>query len=327
MRVKAAGSGSSEGQILAECRKWTTFILRPFPARTLVFLLLLSGYGWEVKGQDLTGQWTGTATDQGSQRMQKLVLSITEGDSAFGGVLHWYSPETQTIRHIIVSGRFFGRDSILTIREDSTQRNGVDGSRQDPFGAGGSDHPPGGFYILFYRRTAGRRDMLQGHWQATDEWTGKAGDLTIRLEKKAPPFIPIPVIKPPPPHKDSADTRLYPILKGRESVVAAHIPVQGTDTIRVELYDNGEIDGDSVSLFVNNSLLIQHLRLAAEPKVLLIPVDKSIAVNTLLLVAENLGRLPPNTALMVVTVHGKTYNLFLSTDYKKNASIQFTLKE
>lgn len=298
----------------------------------LAILLLLSGYGWEAKGQDLTGQWTGTATDQ-SQKTQKLVLSITEGDSAFGGVLHWYSPETQTIRHIIVSGRFFGRDSILTIREDSTKTNDPTGAGQIPPGSNAAANPTtphdplGGFYILFYRRTAGRRDMLQGHWQATNEWTGKAGDLTIRLEKKAPPFIPIPVVKPPHPTKDSADTRQYPILKGRESVVAAHIPVQGTDTVRVELYDNGEIDGDSVSLFVNNSLLVQHIRLAAEPKVLLIPIDKALPVNSILLVAENLGRLPPNTALMIITVHGKTYNLFLSTDYKKNASIEFTLQE
>jgi len=45
------------------------------------------------------------------------------------------------------------------------------------------------------------------------------------------------------------------------------------------------------------------------------------------LFAENLGTLPPNTALMEVTVHGKTYELFLSTDYKKNASIEFALQE
>ena len=45
------------------------------------------------------------------------------------------------------------------------------------------------------------------------------------------------------------------------------------------------------------------------------------------LFAENLGTLPPNTALMEVTVHGKTYELFLSTDYKKNASVEFALQE
>lgn len=275
-----------------------------------ILLVLLTGFGWEAKGQDLTGQWTGTAVDKASEQDHKLVLSITEGDSAFAGVLHWYTPETRTIRHIVVSGRFYGRDSTVSVREDSGVAKGG---------------PPGGFYILFYRRTAGRRDILEGHWHAGDAFTGQY-DLTIRLEKKAPPFIPLPVVKPV--HKsDTADTKRYPILQGRQSVVAARIPVSGTDTARIELYDNGEIDGDSVSLFLNNALLVQHVRLAAQAKVLLVPIDKSLSLNTLLLVAENLGRLPPNTALMVVTIHGKTYNLFLSTDYKTNASIQFNLQE
>jgi hypothetical protein len=284
----------------------------------LAILCVLAGFGGEVKGQDLTGQWTGTATDKATEQNHRLVLSITEGDSTFGGVLHWYTPETRTIRHIVVSGRFYGRDSTLTIREDSgVATKGV-----------AAQGPPGGFYILFYRRTAGRRDILEGHWHAGDEYTGQY-DLTIRLEKKAPPFIPLPVVKPPVHKHDTLDVKRYPILHGRESVVAASIPIPatGADTARIELYDNGEIDGDSVSLFVNNELLVQHILLAATPKVLLVPIDKSRPVNTLLLVAENLGRLPPNTALMVVTIHGKTYNLFLSTDYKKNASIQFDLQE
>src|ERR1700722_4800716 len=163
----------------------------------LVILLVLLGYGWEVKGQDLTGQWTGSATAQGQNH--KLVLSITEGDSSFAGLLHWYTPETRTIRHIVVSGRFYARDSTLSIREDSGVAQG----------------PPGGFYILFYRRTAGRRDMLEGQWHGGDDYTGRY-DLTIRLEKKSQPFIPLPVLKPIIHKKDSSDAIRYPILKGRE---------------------------------------------------------------------------------------------------------------
>jgi hypothetical protein len=282
-----------------------------------VILLVLSGFGWEASAQDLTGQWTGTAGGQSSAVKQKLTLSINEGDSAFGGVLHWYSPETQTIRHIIVSGRFYGKDSILTLREDSTMN--IEEGR-----AGG---PPGGFYILFYRRTAGRRDQLEGHWRGTGGWMGTSDELSIRLEKKAPPFIPVLISKPK--KKDSTDNRQVQTLLGRESVVAAKIPVpaQGVDTIKVELYDNGEIDGDSVSLFLNNQLILQHCKLTAQPKVLMVPIDKSVPVNRLVLFAENLGRLPPNTALMEVTVHGKTYTLFLSTDFKKNASVDFELQE
>ncbi|HEV2479379.1 MAG TPA: hypothetical protein VGS79_06935 [Puia sp.] len=280
----------------------------------LVILCVLLGLGYEVKGQDLTGQWTGAAMAEGQNH--KLVLSITETDSSIAGVLHWYTPSTRTIRHIIIRGRFFGHDSTLTIRWDSgVTTNGV--------ALGG---PPGGFYTLTYYRTPGRRDRLEGEWHMGDEFTGHF-DLTIRLEKKAPPFIPLPVIKPPVHKSDTPDVKRYPILQGRESPVVARIPVTGTDTARIELYDNGEIDGDSVSLFVNNALLVQHVLLDVQPKVILVPIDKSRPVNTLLLVAENLGRLPPNTALMVVTVHGKTYNLFLSTDYKTNASIQFNLQE
>src|ERR1700761_1651828 len=102
----------------------------------LVALLLMSfAFGWEAKGQDLSGQWTGSATAEGQNH--KLVLSITEGDSSFAGMLHWYTPETRTIRHIVVSGRFYGRDSTLSIREDS-------GVASTGVAAGG---PPGGFYI------------------------------------------------------------------------------------------------------------------------------------------------------------------------------------
>jgi hypothetical protein len=301
----------------------------------LAILLMFSGCFGEVKGQDLTGQWTGTASDKKLEGRQKLVLSITEGDSAFGGVLHWYSPETQTIRHIIVSGRFYGKDSILTIREDSTREHVVNyANANDPGTAGNgaarvkaAKGPPGGFYVLFYRRTAGRRDILEGHWQAGYQGVTQTGDWSIQLEKKAPAFIPVPVTKNGSGKKDSAAVRQLQALMSRESVLAARIPAQGIDTVKVALYDNGEIDGDSVSLFINNELVAQHVRLTADAKVILVPMDKSIAVNKLLLFAENLGRLPPNTALMEVTVHGRTYNLFLSTDYKRNASVEFLLEE
>ena len=305
----------------------------------ILLLLLLSGAGRGLEAQDLTGQWTGTATDVGSERKQKISLTITESDSAVAGVLHWYFPETQYIRHLVISGRFYGKDSVLTIREDSVM--GVPGEaaraadipegvrpraapvvRDEGLRASSSGWvmPMGdsaaGFHILYYRRTAGHKDVLEGYW---------SGDLRIRLEKKAPPFIPLAL--PLHKKKDSVLSKQDQALQSRESPVAAIIPVRGTDTVRIELYDNGEIDGDSVSLYLNNELLLQHLRLAAEGKVLLVPIDKSLPVNKLILFAENLGKLPPNTALMEVTVHGKTYHLFLSTDYKRNASVEFTLQE
>ncbi len=289
----------------------------------LAILLLLSGWGERVWAQDLTGQWTGTATDNESDIRQRLVLTITESDSSFAGVLHWYFPEAHYIRHIVVSGRFYRKDSILTFREDS-----VMGMEQPAGIPKGDQISRNGFHVLYYRRVPGHRDMLEGHWQTrSNERTGKAADLSIRLEKKAPPFIPLPVVTLVHKKKDSLQLKALKILQDRETPVISHIPVKGTDTVRIMLYDNGEIDGDSVSLFVNDELLLQHLMLTAQPKALLVPIDKSLPVNKLVLFAENLGKLPPNTALMEVTVHGKTYDLFLSTDYKRNAAIEFTIQE
>ena len=291
-----------------------------------------------MQAQDLTGQWAGTATDNGSGRKQKIVLTITEGDSAIAGVLHWYFPETQYIRHLVVRGHFYARDSVLTVLEDSAGGMGVgagpgggSAAASGPGESGGHPvatavNPEAGFHVLYYRRTAGHRDILEGHyWSADGLDAGKAYELVIRLEKKAPPFIPVALS--PRKKKDSVQQKQYQALLDRESPVVATIPIRGTDTIRVVLYDNGEIDGDSVSLYMNNELILQHLRLTAEPKELLVPIDKSLPVNRLVLFAENLGRLPPNTALMEVTVHGKTYELFLSTDYKRNASVEFALQE
>jgi hypothetical protein len=298
-------------------------------------LLVSAGMGRGLQAQDLSGQWAGTVTDNGSDGKQKIVLTITEGDSAIAGVLHWYFPETRYIRHIIISGRYYGRDSILTIREDSAINMGANGG--DSAGSAGAGGAGGagaataagggvaGFHVLYYRRTPGRRDVLEGHWAAAAGLpAGKATELTIRLEKKAPPFIPFPIVSPSHKKKDSVQLRA---LQERQTPVVATIPIRGTDTVSVTLYDNGEIDGDSISLYLNNELLLQHYKLTAEAKVLLVPIDKSLPVNRLVLFAENLGTLPPNTALMEVTVHGKTYELFLSTDYKKNASVEFLMQE
>ncbi|HEX9509449.1 MAG TPA: hypothetical protein VF939_03135 [Puia sp.] len=282
----------------------------------LAILLLLPWPGWALRAQDLTGQWAGSATNNLSDKKQKLVLNIASGDSAFGGVLHWYIPEVRTIRHLLVSGRYYGKDSILSIREDSV--------RGDKAMEAAFPDRAMGFSILHYKRI-GHKEVLEGHW-ADQTGNGQlGGSLVIRLEKKAPPFIPVVLITHK--KKDSAQAKQYEALLNRQSIVAATIPVRGIDSVKIALYDNGEIDGDSVSLYLNGELVIGHLMLTASPKTFLLPLDKSLPVNKLLLFAENLGRLPPNTALMEVTINGKIYNLFLSTDYKRNASVEFTLQE
>ena len=62
-------------------------------------------------------------------------------------------------------------------------------------------------------------------------------------------------------------------FKIREKIIATDIPVTG-DSIELRFYDNAEIDGDSISLFLNNKLLFQHIRLTAVAYTIKLPVSE-----------------------------------------------------
>src|SRR5882724_244282 len=241
----------------------------------LAILFLLPGAGWSLRAQDLTGQWTGGSADNLSEKKQKIVLNIAAGDYLFGGVLHWYFPETQLIRHYMVGGRFHSRDSVLSFMEDS-----VAGDRLSIPGPVDRKEPGlSGIYTLRYKRM-NHKEVLEGHWSSpVKDNAGNSLGMSIRLEKKAPPFIPFV----PLPHKkkDSAQQKLLAGLQERQSPTLATIPVRQQDSVRIQLYDNGEIDGDSVSLYLNNELILTHVKLQAEPKTIWIVIDKSLPVNKL----------------------------------------------
>jgi hypothetical protein len=96
----------------------------------------------------------------------------------------------------------------------------------------------------------------------------------------------------------------------------------GSDSIRVSLYDNGEIDGDTVTVFLNGKPVIVHQELTARATNIYLTLDNSKDVNEVSLFAENLGKIPPNTALMVVTDGISRFEVFLSSTYTQNATVR-----
>ena len=82
--------------------------------------------------------------------------------------------------------------------------------------------------------------------------------------------------------------------------------ISETDTVHLELYDNGVVDNDTVSLYFNDKLLLSKKRLSTEAITVDIILDKNLPTNKLLFVAENLGDIPPNTGLMIITTKNET---------------------
>lgn len=95
-----------------------------------------------------------------------------------------------------------------------------------------------------------------------------------------------------------------------------------TLNIQVELYDNGQIDGDTISVFLNQQLILYNKRLTDKAIILNIPIreDKDYEM---IMYAENLGSIPPNTALMVVNAGKKKYEIYLSSSEQKSAGVRF----
>lgn len=98
------------------------------------------------------------------------------------------------------------------------------------------------------------------------------------------------------------------------------------DSITLSIYDNGEIDGDTVSVFLNDVRVVEKIGLSAQAFKINIPVEKN-KVNKIELFAENLGKIPPNTGLLVIYSGDKRYQIFFSATLEKNAVIYLERKE
>ena len=111
----------------------------------------------------------------------------------------------------------------------------------------------------------------------------------------------------------------------RENTVLKTIPIKN-ETFTVDFYDNGEIDGDSISVFYNGKLVLSHQMLSYKPITLTLTADPNREVNELVMYAENLGEIPPNTALMIVHDGNNRYEQRIESDLGRNGTIRFSYK-
>ena len=98
-----------------------------------------------------------------------------------------------------------------------------------------------------------------------------------------------------------------------------------SDKIKVEIYDDGEIDNDIVSVYFNKDLIVDKKSLTVNGYTFNLNLIQG-KTNELVLYADNLGTIPPNTALMIITDGVNRYEIRLSADLKNNASIRFEFK-
>lgn len=129
---------------------------------------------------------------------------------------------------------------------------------------------------------------------------------------------------PPPPPL----TKVLPkpeVLTKRDNDLVKTITTSAKE-FKIELYDNGEIDGDRISVYHNNELIVSNKMLTDKPISFTIKADENSPVHEFVMVAENLGSIPPNTSLMIITAGTKRYELFVTSTEQKNAVVRIQYK-
>lgn len=102
--------------------------------------------------------------------------------------------------------------------------------------------------------------------------------------------------------------------------VQSRLTLPWTD-ISIDLYDNGSVDGDSITLLINNKIIGEHQKLTTRSLHFDLKKEDFADSTSIIMRAENLGSIPPNTALMLITAAGQRYDVRLSSDLKRQAAV------
>jgi hypothetical protein len=122
--------------------------------------------------------------------------------------------------------------------------------------------------------------------------------------------------------KSVAPALIPPVLRNRENEVVKTITVNNREIV-VSLYDNGTIDKDTVSVYLNKRQVVFKKMLSLSPITLTIELDDDNDYQELVMVAENLGEIPPNTSLMVVKAGSQQFEVRITSTEQKNAVVIF----
>ena len=131
------------------------------------------------------------------------------------------------------------------------------------------------------------------------------------------------------PAEEETDTRnnqnIPWVLLGRENKLIKHI-VTSNKKITIDLYDNGTIDNDTINIYDNKQLISNKRRLSYKAIHIEVDFSNGVREHEIIIVAHNMGTIPPNTALFVLNDGDTRQEYFITTTDKVNAKFEFVYK-
>ncbi len=278
-----------------------------------------------ISAQNLSGKWLGKITQQpgGYSQLYDLELDLNQRKSIYGDS---YSYEGDSVRIRIGLYGKIDKDSIRLneslgwVKEDQVPREWVACIKQ---------------FALVYRQD-NNFEYLEGTWSGYSK--ENPNDICIPgrvilsrsvsgiekfLEEHKDSVIqvqPLVLKSTPPLNLDFSSSFLE-----TEPKKITEIVVQNRD-LQIRLIDYMRVDNDTVSVFLNRNLLAKDIRISKRPAILNFSLDTRIELHEVLLYAENLGMVPPNTSEMIL-VDGETrHRVMIVSDKQKTAAVYLRYK-
>ena len=253
----------------------------------LPLILLLTAITFQSVAQDISGYWKGTLSMRGCFPENNIELQINGKGEIVAGDSYHYQDIDNYVKKNF-KGKFDKATKRLNVQE----------------GIVTTYHIPQRCVIcvknfdLVYSRE-GKIETLKGYWNgnvlgSTQSCDGGSIILT-RIKESA--FKEIPEIK------------------------------VDTGTIKLEFYDNAQVEGDSITVLVDKQVVLTHQRLSAKPLTTFVKIDLNNTFHEIEMVAENLGSIPPNTAILIITAGKNRHLLSLSSSETKSARVRIVYDE
>jgi len=156
--------------------------------------------------------------------------------------------------------------------------------------------------------------VLEGAWEGYIEGNtppeGRCAPGTIVLEK---PILTRSIVK-----TIEQPFQAYEISTQRQAKIMSTVEVKSAN-IKLKIWDNGTVDGDIATVFLNGEQLVKRYRVSKYKYS--IPVTLKEDNNFLILHAEDLGDIPPNTVAVSVDDGIREQIIVLSSNLKESGAI------
>ena len=311
---------------------------------SLLFLLTAAA----SSAQMVTGVWKGKINND------RVEVKIVQNGDSLTGTSYYYST-FGGYRRYSIKGYFDEQSNSVVWWDDRLLKdNGGGSGKKGQLSVADFNCPGGG--AMYLDGKAGPREASDPRGSVAltkisstsfhDEWDFVIDNYTVGandpeiidsvnliagrpVRNDPPPAIRPQPVEPavvftPPPAADPLPQRPQTIEEKfvvRKKVFVRDIPVEG-DSVEFRFYDNVQVDGDSISLFLNDKMIFTHIRLTEKAYVVKLSVKELQPSNELTMVAENLGSVPPNTSYMVAIVGDKRYDVNLESTEGTSAMIR-----